>query len=214
LEPTRNEPTDTTTPEGGEAASEVEVIVEQDPADADERGDGGATEEHTAPPPPDPRELRIRTLERQLGEREATLHAYIKAHKKAEQEFEAFKERTRRDREREVTLARGKVVERLLEVDEHLERTIQATAQGATAEQLIEGLRLVHRIFIERLTELGLERVDPTGLAFDPTTMEALGVAPVTDPALDGKVVHTLKAGFRIGEQEIRPALVQVGRKV
>lgn len=163
-------------------------------------------------PPYDPRDARIRFLESQLVEKEATLHSYIRAHKKAEQEFEAFKARLLRDQEREVTLARGKVVEKMLDVDANLERTLEAAQRSGAGDSLLEGLRLVHRQFVERLTELGLERIDPTGQPFDPTTMEALGVAPVTDPALDNIVMLTLRAGFRLGDRELRPALVQVGR--
>jgi len=43
--------------------------------------------------------------------------------------------------------------------------------------------------------------------------MEAMSVIPVTDPAQDNTVLATLKPGYRIGDREVRPALVQVGRK-
>lgn len=212
--------------------SEVEVMpadegAEQEVAGAPESGETGADAETTAEataeetaaqtppprPPPDPRELRIRFLEAQLAEKDQKLIEYIRAHKKAEQEFEAIRGRLQRDQEREVLAAKGKVVEKMLDVDENLERTIDATSRGGSVESLLEGLRLVHRMFIERLTELGLERVDPTGQPFDPTTMQALGVVPVQDPALVDHVVMTMRAGFRLGDHEIRPALVQVGKQ-
>ncbi|MCA9513669.1 MAG: nucleotide exchange factor GrpE [Myxococcales bacterium] len=216
VEPNENDKHDELAAEstGGEA---VEGVVEDTAA-----GEPGAAEAsaekaaESAPQPPrqDPRDLRIQHLERALQEREATLHAYIRAHKKAEQEYEAFKERARRDQDRELQAARGRVVERMLEFDESFERTIQAVERGGTIESLLEGLRLIHRLFVERLAELGAERVDPTGEPFDPTTMEALGILPVSDPRLDGKVAATLRAGYRVGDREIRPALVQVGRLI
>ena len=43
--------------------------------------------------------------------------------------------------------------------------------------------------------------------------MEAMSVVPVTDPAQDGVVIATMKPGYRIGDREVRPALVVVGRK-
>lgn len=167
-----------------------------------------------APPPPDYRELRIQTLERALAEREATLHSYIRAHKKAEADFEAYKQRLERDRERELVAARVKLVERLLDVDDNLERTIAAAkaGSGGANEALVQGVELVHRQFVERLAELGLERTSPTGKPFDPTSMEALGVVAVDDPAKNDTVVVTMRSGYRIGDREIRPALVQVGR--
>ncbi|MEC9070889.1 MAG: nucleotide exchange factor GrpE, partial [Myxococcota bacterium] len=57
------------------------------------------------------------------------------------------------------------------------------------------------------------EEISPTGQPFDPACMEAMSVIPVTDPAQDNTVLATLKPGYRIGDREVRPALVQVGRK-
>ncbi len=207
-----------------EQAEQAEHEVAEEPRDAEAAAEAtestGAAEEtseaQTPPPkpPPDPRGARIEALERMLAEREATLRSYIKAHKKAEGEFEAFKARTRRDLAKEIQAARGKVVERMLDVDENLERTVAAIAQGGSVETLAAGVKLVHKMFLERMAELGLERIDPTGEEFDPTSMEALGIVPVADAAQDNKVITTLRAGFRMGDHEIRPALVQVGRKM
>lgn len=195
---------------GAEAASQAgsETQVEVEPAESAESGP------KVAQPAPDLRDMRIQMLERALAERENTLHSYIRAHKKAEAEFEAFKQRLERDRDRELTLARAKLVERLLDLDDNLERTISAARRG-TAEALpalVQGVEMVHKQFLERLGELGLERVDPTGKTFDPTSMEALGVVPVDDRERHDKVVATFRSGYRLGDQEIRPALVQVGR--
>jgi molecular chaperone GrpE len=165
------------------------------------------------PPPPDLRDLRIQSLERALADREATLHAYIRAHKKQEAEFDAFRQRLERDREREVDATRGRVLEKLLDIDENLERTVAALdLPQATFEGLAAGARMIRKQFLERLNELGLERVDPVGFDFDPTWMEALGVVAVNDPAMDGQVAITLRAGYRHADRELRPALVQIGK--
>lgn len=161
---------------------------------------------------PDPRNARIEMLERMLGERETTLQTYIRAHKKAEQDFEAYKSRLERDRQREVMASKAKFVEKLLDVEDNLERAIEAATRGGSVESLAEGARLVHKMFRDRLAELGLERIDPTGMPFDPSSMEALGMLPVDDPAKDNTVAATLRVGYRIGDTEIRPALVQVGK--
>jgi molecular chaperone GrpE len=202
------EPTiETNTPP--ETEQEVEVKPE-----AQSEAEPGQASEKVDKAPPDLRDMRIQMLERALSERETTLHSYIRAHKKAEADFEAFKQRLERDRDKELNLARIKLVERLLDVDDNLERTADAARRG-TADSLpaiVKGVELVHKLFLERLIELGLERVDPIGKAFDPTSMEALGVVPVDDAARHDTVVATFRAGYRVGDQEIRPALVQVGR--
>lgn len=168
----------------------------------------------TPPPTQDLRDMRIQMLERALAEREATLHSYIRAHKKAEADFEAYKQRLERDKDKELALGRVKLVERLLDVDDNLERTLEAARRGGpeSYQGLVTGVAMVHRQFLERLVELGLERIDPTGKAFDPTSMEALGIVPVDDASRHDTVVVTLRSGYRLGDQEIRPALVQVGK--
>ncbi|HRE92299.1 MAG TPA: nucleotide exchange factor GrpE [Myxococcota bacterium] len=192
----------------------AEAGAEAQPQAETQAGGEASPDEKVVQPSPDLRDMRIQMLERALAERENTLHSYIRAHKKAEAEFEAFKQRLERDRDRELTLARAKLVERLLDLDDNLERTISAAKRG-TAEALpalVQGVEMVHKQFLERLSELGLERVDPTGQTFDPTSMEAFGVVPVDDRDRHDKVVATFRSGYRIGDQEIRPALVQVGR--
>lgn len=194
-----------------------EVEAEVVPTEVKAEGEVQVTEEKAPPkpepPPPDLRDLRIQSLERALADREATLHSYIRAHKKQEAEFDAFRQRLERDREREVDATRGRVLEKLLDIDENLERTVAALDQPhATLEGLAAGARMIRKQFLERLNELGLERVDPVGCEFDPTWMEALGVVAVDDPSKDGKVAITLRAGYRHAERELRPALVQIGK--
>lgn len=200
------------------SANAPETPVEPETVEAKvepEAAEGAGTESAKKPDAPvqDYREIRIQTLERALADREATLHSYIRAHKTAQAEFDAYKQRLERDRERELVASKAKLVERLLDVDDNLERTIQAAKRGGgDGVALMTGLEMVHRQFVERLVELGLERVDPTGKPFDPTSMEALGMVSVDDPAKNDLVVLTMRTGYRLGDREIRPALVQVGR--
>jgi len=192
---------------------EVEVL-EKEQAQAGAESQSQSSTSEKAPPIQDFRDMRIQMLERSLAEREATLHSYIRAHKKAEADFEAYKQRLERDKDKEITLSRVKLVEKLLDVDDNLERTLSASRSGnpETFPALVKGVEMVHRLFLERLVELGLERIDPTGKPFDPNSMEALGAVPVNDPSRHDTVVMTLRSGYRLGEQEIRPALVQVGK--
>ncbi len=115
----------------------------------------------------------------------------------------------KRDRDDELERAKGKIVASLFDVADNLERSLSA---GGDAASLREGLQLVHRLFHQRLVEMGLQQYDPAGETFDPTSMEAIGMIPVQDAAQDNKVVNTLQTGYRIGNTELRPAIVQVGR--
>ncbi|MCB9730419.1 MAG: nucleotide exchange factor GrpE [Deltaproteobacteria bacterium] len=197
-----------------EQAQRAAQDAEANPEDASRKGEDGAGEPEGAPEPStDARTLRIRLLERELAEREQTLHEYIRAHKKAQADLEAFRDRLKRDLDSEIEIGRARVVERLLDVHDNLARTVEAAQGGGSLESLRSGVELVARQFLQRMEEMGLVRVDPTGETFDPNSMEALSVVPVGDPSQDGKVVATVRPGFRLGERELRPASVVVGRR-
>ena len=59
----------------------------------------------------------------------------------------------------------------------------------------------------------GVERVDPAGETFDPNLAEAIGMEPVEDESMDGRVTRTYRPGYRLGERILRPARVAVGKK-
>jgi len=195
------------------SADAVESAIDPEAVSADAADDTDSNDEVEEPEvqAPDPRDLRIRLLERQLGENEARLRDYIKAHKKAQAEFEGLRDRLRRDQEEQIDIAKGKVVERFLDVADNLDRSIQADQGGGTLESLLSGVALVHKMFDQALEELGLEKHDPQGETFDPMTMEANGMIAVSDASLANKVINTLRPGYRLKGRELRPALVQVG---
>jgi molecular chaperone GrpE len=58
----------------------------------------------------------------------------------------------------------------------------------------------------------GLERFDAPGARFDPREHEAMDVAAVDDPELDGTVVAQWEAGYRFGDRVLRPARVTVAK--
>jgi molecular chaperone GrpE (heat shock protein) len=60
----------------------------------------------------------------------------------------------------------------------------------------------------------GAERIAAEGERFDPALHEALGVLPVSEPALDGRVVKEWLRGYRLGSRVLRPARVMVGKQM
>ncbi len=206
---------------GGGSADEPSVsepgpdgVEDPEREGAREADSGPAGPSDPQPPLRDPRDTRIRLLEATVAERESTLHEYIRAHKRSKTEFEALRSRLATEQAEQVAKAKRKLVERLLPVHDNLARSLDAARAGGTLESLRGGVDLVARQFLKELEDLGLERVDPTGEVFDPSSMEALAVLPVTDPAMDGRVMACAQPGFRLHGKEIRPALVQVGRKI
>jgi molecular chaperone GrpE len=192
------------TAEGAEQAADAEA--DEDPAET-------KTDGPKPPPPEDHKDRRIRALEGIIEDRDATLRDYIAARKAEKANMEAFKNRMKRDQELEVRAAAARRVGVLVDVLDNLYMTAGACREGGEIEALIEGVEIVAKNFLTVLEADGLRRVDPTGEAFDPTCMEAMTVVPVTDEEQDNTVLETIRPGYWIGDQELRPALVTVGRR-
>ena len=85
-----------------------------------------------------------------------------------------------------------------------------SAAQGDPA--LLKGVELVRDLFLSKLASYQVVRFRDDGAAFDPRRHEAVSIVPVTDPALDDRVVSVIRPGYSIGDDVLRPATVAVGR--
>ncbi|HVY46258.1 MAG TPA: nucleotide exchange factor GrpE, partial [Minicystis sp.] len=129
--------------------------------------------------------------------------------RRALDDLEAAKERLARDARRAEDATRLRLVGELLPVLDNLDRTVGA---GSADRALLEGVTLVRDQLERVLAGYGLERIEALHRPFDPALHEAVAVAPVDDPALDGVVVDELARGYRVGDRVQRPAVVRVGK--
>ena len=73
-----------------------------------------------------------------------------------------------------------------------------------------EGLKLSIQKFFDILKEEGVEKIEAQGKEFDPNLMEGIK----TVEGEENKVVEELRAGFKMGDQVLRPAQVAVGKQI
>jgi len=153
----------------------------------------------------------VEQLRRDLEEKDRQLREYIAAYKREVVEgLEKTKQRLERDAAQKAELLRGRLAEPMLEVLDALERSLAAPSSDPAA--ILQGVRMVHMLMVQKLGELGLQRIATVGESFDPARHEAASVQAVSDPAQEMRVLAELKPGFVLGERVVRPALVQVGK--
>jgi molecular chaperone GrpE len=216
MEPETPEPTPTTDDAVADEAAEEERDQRERPAFTvkDRRfwnvdGDEREADESERPKLPS----FVEHLKQQLEQKDKQLKDYIAAYKSEVVEgLEKTKQRLERDAEARLERQRGQLAEPMLEVLEALERSLVAAESGADAEALLQGVKMVHMLMLQKLQVLGLARLEVVGHPFDPSLHEAVAVVPVTDPAQDNLVINEIRAGFKLGEQLVRAALVQVGK--
>ncbi|HVG28350.1 MAG TPA: nucleotide exchange factor GrpE [Pyrinomonadaceae bacterium] len=132
---------------------------------------------------------------------------------RAQLQRETDETRQRLNRAADDRLAREKAnfIASLLPVVDNLRRAVEAAQDGGGVDSLLEGLRGTLGGFEGALSNAGVEPVAAVGERFDPELHEAVDTVEV-DPERDGEITAEYSRGYRLGEQLVRPARVQVGR--
>jgi molecular chaperone GrpE len=104
-----------------------------------------------------------------------------------------------------------RVVAELLPALDDFERALAhaEAEEGDEEHHLTAGIRLVQQKMLEALRRVGIEAFSPKGETFDPHLHEAVAQTPV-DGAEPGTVVEVFQAGYRLGDDVLRPARVVV----
>ncbi|MBM3259544.1 MAG: nucleotide exchange factor GrpE [Candidatus Sericytochromatia bacterium] len=126
-------------------------------------------------------------------------------------DFENFRRRSATEREELVRFAAQRVLENLLPVVDNFERAL-SHAQGADPSTLLQGVTMIHRLFMDTLRQQGVEAMNPVGGPFDPRLHEAVGNIETTEHP-DGTVLTLLQQGYTLGGKVIRHAMVQVASR-
>jgi molecular chaperone GrpE len=141
-------------------------------------------------------------LEQQIGELTAALQR---------ERADAVNLRRRHDDQMAAikSVVRAGVVRELLPVIDTLERALKVVPEDLKGNDYVKGIQGVVRQFEKALSDIGVERIKTVGEPFDPSLHEAVSM----DEASEGTkeiVSEELQAGYRLGDEVIRHAMVRV----
>lgn len=98
----------------------------------------------------------------------------------------------------------------VLPVVDHFDLALGLSADQASAEQIIQGVRVIREELIKAIQQSGVRVISPApNDEFTPGTHEAIMQQPA-EGVQSGRVAATFQPGFAIGERVIRPAKVSV----
>jgi molecular chaperone GrpE len=107
-------------------------------------------------------------------------------------------------------MVKAGVVEELLPVIDNFERSLGHVPDDLADNDFVKGVSAVVKQFEKTLTDIGVERIKTVGEQFNPHVHEAVSV----DGEGDNEVVsEELQAGYKLGNQVIRHAIVKVKRE-
>ena len=192
-------------PDAPEAQVVDPEVVEDDAAGLD----GETADPADVPLEADPRSPE--ELRAALSDAERAQQEYLDHLRRERAEFENYRRRAAKEKAEAKSLGTEQLAAGLLPVLDNFAHVMQA-ADGSSDETLRKGVEMVHNELLKILADAGLERIDATGVPFDPTVHEAVSQVPADEPA-DEPVVHqVMRAGYRFSERVLRPASVVVAQ--
>ena len=168
------------------------------------------------PDDPEKMKAKIRLLEAQLdesfrrgretGERLKDTHERLL---RSAAEFDNFKKRALKEKDDTQKFGSERLLKDFLPVMDNLERALDHAEQHDPA-QVIEGVRLVQKLFESTLAKHGVVGFSAVGKPFDPGFHEALMQQESDQPP--NTVVSEMARGYKLHDRLVRPAAVVVAK--
>ncbi|HFD92158.1 MAG TPA: nucleotide exchange factor GrpE [Gammaproteobacteria bacterium] len=125
-------------------------------------------------------------------------------------DFDNYQRRAKRDLENAHKFALESFVRDLLPIVDSLEMGIAAARQqGASADQVREGMELTLKMFQDVLEKFGVKTINPDGEKFNPELHQAMSMQPTPDVE-PNTVLTVYQKGYVLNDRLVRPAMVVV----
>ncbi|OGL34660.1 nucleotide exchange factor GrpE [Candidatus Saccharibacteria bacterium RIFCSPHIGHO2_12_FULL_47_16b] len=121
-----------------------------------------------------------------------------------------LRRRTDEERSQLANFYKATVVREFLPAIDDLERALNHTPKDLASHNYVKGIQVLAKKFENLLTSLGVKRIKTVGQHFNPHLHEAVHMEDG-----DGKhevISEELQAGYKIGDEVVRPAMVKVKR--
>jgi molecular chaperone GrpE len=127
-------------------------------------------------------------------------------------DFDNYRKRARREMEDAKLRGKDEAIKEILPVFDNLERAVAAAENAQAISSVIDGVKMVLKLFEDTAERMGLQRIKTVGERFDPAMHEALQQQE-TDAQPPGTIVAEVVPGYMFGQRLLRAAMVVVARK-
>lgn len=126
-------------------------------------------------------------------------------------DFENYKRRQEREREELGKFAGQQLITGLLPVIDNFERGLQTEPSPEDVHNFVEGIRMIHRQFLDVLTKAGVQPIDAMGEPFNPEFHEAI-MSEENPDVPDETVIGEFQRGYVMHGRLLRPSVVKVSK--
>ena len=147
-----------------------------------------------------------------LADLEQQRDEYLADLQRLKADFDNFRKRTMREGAALREAGAASVLSSLLDVVDEFELAVLASESSSDVERLRHGVELVYGKLVDTLRSAGLEKFGVVGEPFDPQRHDAVQSVEDEVERAEPVVAEVLRAGYRVGDRILRPAMVKVVR--
>jgi molecular chaperone GrpE len=126
-------------------------------------------------------------------------------------DFDNFRKRTAREVEEVRRRGKRDAGNELLPVLDSIERATAHVDENTNAKSMADGINMVLKQFVDVIAKMNIQRVEAVGKPFDPAFHDSIQY-DTSDEHEAGIVMGEVQAGYHMGNDLLRPAMVIVSR--
>lgn len=127
-------------------------------------------------------------------------------------EFQNFTKRKEKEFDDLKAFASEKIIVKVLDIVDNLERAIAASSESKDFDSLVKGVELTLSQMKSTVASEGVEAIETEKASFDPHLHMAVAVEDSADHAND-EVIAEFQKGYKMKGKVIRPSMVKVCKK-
>lgn len=151
-------------------------------------------------------EISIKDLNEEIERLKKENEKYYEHLQRTAAEFDNYKKRVLKEKERIYSLAVGDVVTKYISVLDNLDKAAVAETTDPKAK---EGIELIHKQMQDVMKELNVELIPTVKETFNPEFHDAVMHIENKDYG-EQEVVEELRCGYKMGDRVLRHAMVKV----
>ncbi len=148
-------------------------------------------------------------LTKDLEEKSKIIADYENTLKRLQADFENYVKRVQKEKEDTTKIAVAKVLTKVVNMVDDLDRTIQILEKTQDKE-IKTGIQMIHKQFHKILQEEGIKPFDSKGKKLDPYQHEVIEMVAHDSP--EGTVIEEVQKGYHLHDKILRTAKVRVSK--
>lgn len=151
-------------------------------------------------------EITVKDLTAEIERLKQENEKYYEHLQRTAAEFDNYKKRVMKEKERIYSLAVGDVVTKYIAVLDNLDKAVIAETTDPKAK---EGIELIHKQMQDVMKELNVELIPTIKETFNPEVHDAVMHIENKDYG-EQEIVEELRCGYKMGDRVLRHAMVKV----